>query len=372
MVAKIRNRNFYPVLLLALLLSLLVFTVTYASVFNIDNTNKWAYGTNIGWLNFKDSNGGMQVFSDHLEGYVWAENVGWIRLGTYESGGTHTYANDAAGTYGINNDGCGNLSGYAWGTNIGWVNFNPSDSQVTIDPLTGDFDGYAWAENVGWIHFKNTTGTAYKVNTTDMGNLAYHTTGKAALLTGGAGSASSSGLNIDNAAAFLTAAGDCIVFGHNNTTFENVTENLPPSNGVNVEKRWARIWELDVNDADTAGGNVDLTFDISDAGGTGNFSDTGTYYLLKRAAGSADDFAVVNVEGTSVSGDQLTFTVDAADLGSEFTLGATLNSPTVITLNHFGARSIRGLIGIALIPLLLVVSGVLFVVRKRKFRRSLR
>ena len=50
----------------------------------------------------------------------------------------------------------GNLSGYAWGTNVGWINFNPSDSQVTIDPATGSFDGYAWAENVGWIHFKGT------------------------------------------------------------------------------------------------------------------------------------------------------------------------------------------------------------------------
>jgi hypothetical protein len=72
------------------------------------------------------------------------------------------YANDAANTYGVNNDGSGNLSGYAWGTNVGWINFNPSDGGVTIDPSTGSFDGYAWAENVGWIHFKGTA-PAYNV-----------------------------------------------------------------------------------------------------------------------------------------------------------------------------------------------------------------
>ncbi|MCP5019020.1 MAG: hypothetical protein GY938_27635, partial [Ketobacter sp.] len=90
-------------------------------------------------------------------------NIGWVRLGTHDSGGTHTYDNNAADNYGVNNDGNGNLSGYAWSANAGWINFNPSDGQVTIDPTTGEFDGYAWGENVGWIHFKNTEGTAYGV-----------------------------------------------------------------------------------------------------------------------------------------------------------------------------------------------------------------
>jgi hypothetical protein len=50
---------------------------------------------------------------------------------------------------------------YAWGTNVGWINFNPSHSQVTVDPVSGDFDGYAWAENVGWIHFQNASPEYY-------------------------------------------------------------------------------------------------------------------------------------------------------------------------------------------------------------------
>jgi hypothetical protein len=162
MLRKVITYIRYPVLIAGLVLGLV--GVAYAAA-NIDATNKWAWGANVGWISFNPTHGGgVTVYSDHLEGYVWAENIGWIRLGSYDSGGSHTYANDAADTYGVNNDGVGNLSGYAWGTSVGWINFNPSHSQVTVDPVSGDFDGYAWAENVGWIHFQYTT--PYKVNTT--------------------------------------------------------------------------------------------------------------------------------------------------------------------------------------------------------------
>ena len=150
--------------LLGLLLALLAVGVALAAVGNIDATNKWAWGTNVGWVNFAPDNGGVTVYSDHLEGYAWGENIGWIRLGAHSGGGSHTYTNADQTTYGVNNDGTGNLSGYAWGTSVGWINFAPVNGGVTIDPVTGDFDGYAWGENVGWIHFQNDS-PAYKVNT---------------------------------------------------------------------------------------------------------------------------------------------------------------------------------------------------------------
>jgi len=167
MKTNFRTHKFYPVLLLALLLSLLAVTIAYAAA-NIDGTDKWAWGTNVGWLNFAPTHGGgVTVYTNHLEGYVWGENIGWIRLNSDDTtGGTPYYANTTKDNYGVNRDGSGNLSGYAWGTNVGWINFNPTHSQVTIDTSTGDFDGYAWSENVGWIHFQNTSGTAYKVTTT--------------------------------------------------------------------------------------------------------------------------------------------------------------------------------------------------------------
>ena len=131
---------------------------------DVGPTDKWAWGTNIGWVNFSPTHGGVSVYEDHLEGYAWGETVGWIRLGSYSGGGAHTYANDAANTYGVNNDGSGNLSGYAWGTNIGWINFNPTHGGVRVDPVSGKFEGYAWGENVGWISFKGGSGAnAYQV-----------------------------------------------------------------------------------------------------------------------------------------------------------------------------------------------------------------
>ena len=129
--------------------------VVLAATGNIDLVNKWAWGTNVGWINFRPEHGGVTVYPDHLEGTAWAENVGWIRLGSYTGGASHTYANTTEDNYGVNNDGSGHLSGYAWSTNVGWINFSPTHGGVTVDPATGSFDGYAWAENVGWIHFKN-------------------------------------------------------------------------------------------------------------------------------------------------------------------------------------------------------------------------
>ncbi len=170
----IRRYILYPVLVIGITTGL--FSVAYAATnSNIDPEAKWAWSTNAGWINFRPAHGGVTVYDDHLEGYAWGENIGWIRLGSYDGGGSHTYANDAANTYGVNNDGCGNLSGSAWGANIGWINFNPSHSQVNIDPVTGEFDGYAWAENIGWIHFKNDDGggpNAYNVATDWRGSLS--------------------------------------------------------------------------------------------------------------------------------------------------------------------------------------------------------
>ena len=147
------------------------------------NISGYAWGTNIGWIDFNPANGGVAVFSDHLEGYAWSENTGWIRLGTCTGGSPCTYANTTATNYGVNNDGSGNLSGYAWGTNIGWIHFHPSNGGVTINPSTGQFDGYAWSESIGWIHFKNSS-PAYNVVTTWVKATA--TTNGATAITSGA------------------------------------------------------------------------------------------------------------------------------------------------------------------------------------------
>ena len=126
---------------------------------NIDpytDSSQYAYGENVGWLNFEPGTGdGVQVDSDKLTGYVWAENIGWINLSPSVYGG-------------VFNDGSGNLLGYAWGENVGWINFdpkvpgNPADYGVTIDS-DGDFNGWAYGENIGWIHLASTSPVPYGV-----------------------------------------------------------------------------------------------------------------------------------------------------------------------------------------------------------------
>jgi hypothetical protein len=151
--------------------------------------------------------------------------------------------------------------------------------------------------------------------------------------------------------AFLNDVGDDIVFGHDNSAFGWVASDL--STTPNASQRWARVWELDVNDqSGTSGGSVDLTFDISDAGGSGDFSTSTNYYLLKRAAGSSDDFTEVSVTDVTVVGDQVTFRVDAANLGSEFTIGEgsttalALRDLTVLPSTIHPLRLLPGLVAL--------------------------
>ena len=132
---------------------------------NVDPYNdemQYAYGENVGWLNFEPSQGpGVTVSDANLTGFIWAENIGWINLWPENYGG-------------VSNDGAGNLSGYAWGENVGWINFSPNYGGVTID-ADGNFAGWAWGENIGWINFNSADLYGYnvkacKVNFEDLAN----------------------------------------------------------------------------------------------------------------------------------------------------------------------------------------------------------
>ncbi len=130
---------------------------------NISETYKYAWSENVGWQNWRATNGQATVEAAYLTGYVWAENIGWIKLGS-DSGGP--YDNNASDNWGVNhNSGTGELSGYAWSENSGWINFNPTNGGVTIDTGTGKFNGYAWGENIGWIHFQNADPEYYVATT---------------------------------------------------------------------------------------------------------------------------------------------------------------------------------------------------------------
>jgi len=139
------------IIILIVITAMFISTNIFAQ--NIDPYNdgsKYAYGENVGWFNFKPTQGnGVTLHGGKVSGYAWQENIGWINLSPASYGGV---------TY----DSGWNLSGYAWGENVGWIKFNPNYGGVTIDKA-GNFSGWAWGENIGWIHFSSTAPVNYRV-----------------------------------------------------------------------------------------------------------------------------------------------------------------------------------------------------------------
>ena len=200
---------------------LLVAPLTFAIAENVDPDNddsQYAFGENIGWVNAEplgDGGSGLEVGDDEVAGWLWTENAGWISLSCQNTSSCGNVS------YGVTNDGKGNLSGFAWGENIGWVNFRTSAGSdcclatrtpgctdpaceaviCTADPyccnnnwdqicadaaaaepacslgcaddpfgvrihgFSGVFSGQAWSENAGWINFGSPAPESWQVET---------------------------------------------------------------------------------------------------------------------------------------------------------------------------------------------------------------
>ncbi|MFZ0826567.1 MAG: hypothetical protein WAO02_04010 [Verrucomicrobiia bacterium] len=122
----------------------------------IDLANRYAYGANLGWMNWVgDTNNGVVVGAYVCSGYVYSANVGWINLGSGSPANQIQYQNNSATDFGVNNDGLGNLSGYAWGANIGWITFEQLYGKPKVNLLTGQLSGSVWSANCGWISLSN-------------------------------------------------------------------------------------------------------------------------------------------------------------------------------------------------------------------------
>ena len=158
------------------LVGFLILFCGYSYAENIDPDNdgsQYAYGANVGWLNFEPNQGpGVTVSTTRLTGYVWVPNIGWVSLSCSNTGSCGTV------NYGVVNDGAGNLSGYGWSANAGWISFSCEntascgsvDYGVTIDD-NGVFDGWAYGQNIGWIHFQSTSPVPYRVKARVIGLL---------------------------------------------------------------------------------------------------------------------------------------------------------------------------------------------------------
>jgi len=97
--------------------------------------DQYAWGENVGWVNFGTEQGEVTVTDNALTGYAWDAIYGWINL-----------APEKAGVF---NDGAGNLSGQAWSQNAGWIDF----AGVTIDTTSGRFSGLAEGDIYGRLNF---------------------------------------------------------------------------------------------------------------------------------------------------------------------------------------------------------------------------
>src|ERR1035438_1802097 len=122
----------------------------------IDSVNKYAYGANLGWMDWTGDNAHGVVVGEYVcSGYIYSANVGWISLGSGSPANGIQYQNNSASDFGVNNDGLGNLSGYAWGANIGWITFEQLYGKPKVNLLTGVLSGYVWCANCGWISLSN-------------------------------------------------------------------------------------------------------------------------------------------------------------------------------------------------------------------------
>lgn len=122
----------------------------------IDPAERFSYGANIGWINWKPDqplpSGGAVTGEAVLSGKIYSANCGWIDLGDGTPTNGINYQNNAATDFGVNVAPSGLLTGFAYGANIGWINFEQTHGQPRIDLVTGEFAGYAWGANVGWIN----------------------------------------------------------------------------------------------------------------------------------------------------------------------------------------------------------------------------
>jgi hypothetical protein len=161
-----------------LLITLALATASAHAQSNINSTNKFAYGANTGWLNFRPSAvDGVVVGEAFLSGNIYAANFGWINVGDGSPANGHTYANNSATDSGVNHDGTGTLSGFGYGANIGWVNFGwaaaNDPNRPHFDLLTGQFTGFAYSANTGWINLAgNLTADTLACPDADSDNMA--------------------------------------------------------------------------------------------------------------------------------------------------------------------------------------------------------
>ena len=134
---------------------------------NISATNKFSWGENTGWMNWRDAGSpaasqGSIIAGSFMSGNIWCENIGYVNLGDGAPSNGASYSNLAGTDFGVNIRRDNLLGGLAWGENIGWINFGPfttlpGNQQARFDAAAARLRGFAWGENTGWINLDDST-----------------------------------------------------------------------------------------------------------------------------------------------------------------------------------------------------------------------
>src|SRR4030042_756352 len=78
------NKMKFIIWLPLLIIGSIIFWDKVAFAENIDPDNdgsQYAWGENVGWINFEPSQGpGVTVSDTAISGYAWGENIGWINF----------------------------------------------------------------------------------------------------------------------------------------------------------------------------------------------------------------------------------------------------------------------------------------------------
>jgi hypothetical protein len=106
----------------------------------IDENYKYAWGENLGWINFACENCDVHVTDSAVTGYAWSRQYGWIDLSPTNAG--------------VTNDGEGNLSGYAWSGALGWINFSGAviNASGKFTGISGTASAKAGQINFGCVY----------------------------------------------------------------------------------------------------------------------------------------------------------------------------------------------------------------------------
>lgn len=118
---------------------------------NVDPAHSIASSPFIGQIDFAPSEiAGARINQFYCAGFLYAENAGWIQLGSGEPADGLSYQNNSATDYGVNVLPSGALRGFAYGANIGWINFS-EEGNPRVDWATGRLGGRIYSANTGWI-----------------------------------------------------------------------------------------------------------------------------------------------------------------------------------------------------------------------------